>query len=70
MEKEIIPPEFCPLCAKYKDLPFIRANFGPMIMDICRDCNVVIFNLNRIITDTKKKMTERLAREMKIAIQN
>src|SRR3972149_9704434 len=60
MEKEKIPPEFCPLCGKHKELPFIRANFGPLVMDICGDCNVVIFNLNRIITDTKRKMAEKL----------
>ena len=70
MKKEIIPPEFCPLCAKYKELPFIRANFGPIVMDICKECNVVVFNLNRIINDTKKKMAEKLAKGMEIAKQN
>jgi len=70
MKKEKVPPEFCPLCAKCKELPFIRANFGPMVVDICKECNTVVFNLNRIITDTKRKMAEKLAEEIKIAKQN
>ena len=60
MKKEIIPPVFCPLCAKHKELPFIGATFGPINVDICKDCNVVVFNLNRMITDTKRKMVERM----------
>ena len=70
MEKEKFPPEFCPLCGKYKDLPFTRANFGPMRIDICKECNTVIFNLNRIIGDTKRKMAEKVAKEMEIAESN
>lgn len=70
MEKEKIEPSFCHLCGKYKELPFIRANFGPIIIDICKDCNIVIFNLDRIINDTKRKMAETLVERMKIAKQN
>ena len=67
MKKEIIPPTFCPLCAKHKDDIFTTANFGPIRIDICKDCNVVVFNLDRIIKDTKRKMTNKIAEDMKIA---
>ena len=70
MEKPITPPEFCPLCAKYKELPFVRVTFGPIIVDICKDCNTVVFNLDRLIKDTKRKMAERLAEVLKIAQSN
>lgn len=50
---------FCLLCAKYKN-DLERIEFGPVQIDVCKDCNKVIFNLNRIITETKKKILEGL----------
>lgn len=49
--------QFCLLCAKYKN-NLQRIEFGPVQVDVCEDCNKVVFNLNRIISETKRKILE------------
>jgi len=66
MEKEKIPSQFCLLCGRYKKLPFVSVVFGPVKFEICKDCTVVVFNLDRIIKETENK-TKEVMEKIKIA---
>jgi len=53
--------EFCMLCAKYRDKKdFVNVGVGPVMFFICKKCNVVVFNLNLILTRTKEKIKKQL----------
>lgn len=49
--------EFCPLCSKYRDRnDFLIVNVGPVAIGVCKKCNVVLHNLNLIITRAREKI--------------
>ncbi len=54
--------KFCPLCAKYKDFDeakFVDVQTGPVRLVICGKCNIVLHNLNVILTRARQKVNEK-----------
>ena len=49
--------EFCMLCAKYRNKKeFVSVGMGPILMMVCKKCNVTLHNLNLILTRAGERL--------------
>lgn len=60
---------FCLLCAKYYDKDtFIRVRIGPVVIFVCKKCNIVLHNINVILQRARDRMAEK-EKEAKATIE-
>jgi len=57
--------QFCPLCAKYRPVEdIVSAGMGPVVLNICKKCNVMLHNLNVILGRAREKIRQKQKEEI------